>query len=70
MINELRPGDLYEDAFYHPCVCFGIDDGFAWGISLIDGSYPRTADIHMGGARKLSLDEAWELKKNWIDKRQ
>ena len=65
MSDELRPGDLYEDAFCHPCICFGISDGLAWGISLIDGSYPRTADLYLGGARKLELDEAWSIKKSW-----
>lgn len=61
--NPLKPGDLYEDPFFHPCLCVGIDDaGFAWGISLIDGSYPRSTDLYMSGLRRLTPEEAWEWK--------
>lgn len=60
---DLRPGDIYEDAFYHPCLCLGVRDGMAWGISLIDGSYDRNADLHAGSVRKLTLEEAWEWRR-------
>jgi hypothetical protein len=60
--EEIAPGDIYEDTFLHPCLCVGISDGFAWGISLIDGSQPRSCDLVMSGIRKLSLAEAWEMK--------
>ena len=60
--SGIRPGDFYEDGFFHPCVCMGIDSGCAWGISLIDGSHPRMSDLLMGGARKLTLEEAWRWK--------
>lgn len=61
--SEVVPGDIYEDGFFHPCVCIGIDDsGCVWGISLIDGSYPRSADAYLGGVRRLSPQEAWEWK--------
>lgn len=63
-IEEIAPGDMYEDAFLHPCICIGVEEGCAWGVSLIDGSYPRTADIRMG-ARKISLEEAWRMKMDW-----
>lgn len=59
---DFQPGDIYEDAFYHPCLCLGIRDGMAWGISLVDGSYDRNADLQMGGIRKLTLEEAWEWR--------
>ncbi len=28
-------GDIYEDGFFHPCICFGIEDGFIWGGRLL-----------------------------------
>lgn len=69
-MSEIERGDFFEDGFYHPCVCFGLEDGFAWGVSLIDGSYPRSTDLHMGGIRKISMQEAWEMKMKWIGRAQ
>jgi hypothetical protein len=62
--DSIKPGDVYEDSAFHPCLCMGvdIDDGFIWGVSLIDGSHPRDADIYMGGIRKLTIQEAWRWK--------
>lgn len=60
------PGDIYEDAFGHPCICIEINlaDDTIWGISLIDGSYPRSCSLAHDDVRKLSVTEAWELKRN------
>jgi hypothetical protein len=60
--SDIRPGDIYEDTFYHPCLCLGVVDGQAWGISLVDGSYPRSADLRVSGTSKLTLEEAWEWR--------
>ena len=62
---EINPGDIYEDGFYHPCLCFWSNDGFVFGVSLIDGSSPRETDMHMSGIRKISLEEAWLMKSEW-----
>jgi hypothetical protein len=35
LMADLEAGDLYEDAFYHPCLCFGVRGGIALGVSLI-----------------------------------
>lgn len=60
---KIRPGDIYEDGFFHPCLCIGVDDSsIAWGVSLIDGSYPRAADLDMDGVRRLTVAQAWEWK--------
>lgn len=61
-------GDLYEDASFHPCLCMGIDDGFVWGVSLIDGSHPRSCDLMMSGIRKLTPAEAWSIKMTWTSR--
>ena len=42
---EISPRDLYEGTFYHPCLCIAVENKEVTGISLIDGSYPRAADI-------------------------
>lgn len=60
--TDIEPGEIYEDVFYHPCLCMGVREGAVWGISLVDGSHPRTATIGMSGVRKLTLEEAWHWK--------
>ena len=55
---DIKPGDIYEDPFCHPCLCVKVKDGETIGISLIDGSYPREPDIGISDVRKLTLQEA------------
>jgi hypothetical protein len=57
--NDLKPGDLYEDTFYHPCLCVAVENLEATGISLVNGTYPRSADIGISDVRKLTPAEAW-----------
>lgn len=62
--GEFKPGDLYVDGVYHPCLCCGIDPpsgDVIWGISLVDGVVPHAADI--GVAEKLDPYEAWVWRK-------
>jgi hypothetical protein len=56
--GDVSPGDFYEDCSYHPCLCIRVHDDEISGVSLVDGSYPRSCDIHHCGIRKLTLDEA------------
>ncbi len=60
----IRVGDIFEDCAFHPVLCLGVDyqDDNIWGVSLIDGSYPRSCSLLFCGVRKLSLDEAWKIK--------
>lgn len=65
-MTSISPGDYYEDCSYHPCLCISVDedgDGIS-GISLVDGSYPRSCSIEHCGIRKLSLEEVilWKQK--------
>ena len=62
--DQIKPGDIYEDSFYHPCLCTEVSDYSIFGISLIDGSYPRGEDIELSGVRKLTIEEAviWKIK--------
>jgi hypothetical protein len=59
---KIRPGDIYEDCSYHPCLCVGATEHEVWGVSLIDGSQPRSCDIQNCDVRLLSVDEAWQIK--------
>lgn len=60
--KDILPGEIYEDTFFHPCVCIEVNGYEIWGVSLIDGSYPRTTDIPNSLPRKLSVQEAWKWK--------
>ena len=61
--GDISPGELYEDCSFHPCLCLTADGYDISGVSLVDGSYPRSCDIGACGVRKLSLEEArtWKL---------
>lgn len=64
-LGDLRPGDIYEDCMYHPCLCTRvIDEGdmAIEGISLVDGSYPRGCGVPGCEVRKLTLEEAMQWK--------
>ena len=64
-MKSFKVGDIYEDCSFHPCLCVGVDDqGVICGISLIDGSFPRSCDIESCSVRKLTLEEAltWKNK--------
>ena len=65
-MEQIQPGDFYEDSAYHPCVCVecSIEKDEIWGISLIDGSYPRSESLSLSGIRKLDIGQVWEWKTN------
>ena len=66
----IEAGDIYEDSAYHPCLCIEATEDGIWGISLIDGSYPRSEDPLVSGVKKLTVEEAWKVKMNWpVNKR-
>lgn len=66
--RPFAPGDLYEDAFGHPCFCVeaNVAEDELWGISLIDGTCPRSTSISHDGVRKLSIKEAWDIKRQFM----
>lgn len=61
--DDIAPGDIYEDSYGHPCLCVHITEEIQ-GISLVDGSYPRTENIADHPLKKLSSTEAWEWRLN------
>ena len=62
---NLAPGDLYEDCAYHPVVCVAVDydQDEITGVSMIDGSHPRSCSLRFCGVRKLTVEEAWSIKR-------
>jgi hypothetical protein len=62
--HEFKPGDIYEDSFYHPVLCTHVDyenDDIS-GISLIDGTQPRNCSLIHSGIRLLTLEESINIK--------
>jgi hypothetical protein len=61
----LSVGDIYEDCSCHPVLCVSLDDkqDDISGISLIDGTYPRSCSLRHCGVRKLTVEEAWEIRR-------
>lgn len=61
---QLKPGDFYQDCAYHPVLCTKVSGDAIEGISLIDGSAPRSCSIINCGIRQISLRTALRLKKH------
>jgi len=60
-------GGIYEDCSYHPCLCTAVDveDDEMRGISLIDGSGPRSCSIKYCGPIPLTLEQALDAKRDF-----
>lgn len=61
---DIRPGDIYEDCAYHPVLCMTIDvaEDDITGISLTDGSQPRSCWLKHCGVIKLTIDDVAMIK--------
>jgi hypothetical protein len=57
-------GDIYEDCAYHPVLCTSADyqEDELSGISLIDGSTPRSCSPTHCGPVRLTVEEAVAIK--------
>lgn len=66
---RLKVGDIYESCFYHPVLCLGVDykEDLIWGVSLIDGTYPRACSLVFCGIRKLTPKQAWKIRTHGPD---
>ncbi|MFC4611950.1 MULTISPECIES: hypothetical protein [Streptomyces] len=61
----IRVGDIYEDCSFHPVLCTEIDDDggvVLSGISLIDGSFPRSCDGHYCWPIRIPVEEVMTIK--------
>ena len=63
---KIKPGQYYEDCDYHPVLCTESDNVDVAGISLLDGSSPRSCSIRHCGVRKLRLEQTIELREVWL----
>lgn len=64
--KDIRVGDFFEDCAFHPCLCIGAggkdDPDNIEGISLVDGSSPRSCSARHCGLRLLTIEEAIRWK--------
>ncbi len=58
----VKPGQYYEDCSLHPCLCVRVDGDEVSGISLIDGSYPRSCSLNHCGVIGLTFEQAMDRK--------
>lgn len=60
--KDIRIGDFYEDCAYHLCLCIAVgpegDEDGVEGISLVDGSFPRSCSARHCGLRLITAEEA------------
>jgi hypothetical protein len=63
-MDKVKVGDIYWDCSYHPVLCtesvrvkrhFRTVDYDVAGVSLFDGSRPRSCSVHHCGVTKLKL---------------
>ena len=64
--TPISPGEIYEDCAFHPVLCVesNVDEDFVRGVSLIDGTHPHECSLRHCGVRRMTLDEAWDVKLN------
>ncbi|MCX5559305.1 hypothetical protein [Streptomyces sp. NBC_00038] len=61
----IRVGDIYEDCSFHPVLCTEIDvDGAVVlsGVSLIDGSFPRSCDGRYCAPIRIPVADVMTIK--------
>lgn len=63
--HGLKVGDVYQDCAYHPVRCTELDGDDISGISLLDGSSPRSCSIKHCGVRKMKDNEVKKAVAAW-----
>ena len=64
--ERIHVGDIYEDCAFHPVLCTRVDyevDKLE-GISLIDGSAPRSCSLRYCGPFRLTVEDALAIKED------
>ena len=66
---EIQVEDIYEDCAYHPVLCTYASDeeDELRGISLIDGSGPRSCSLRNCAPEMLTLDQAVWIKDHFAE---
>ncbi|RSS34493.1 hypothetical protein [Streptomyces sp. WAC08241] len=65
--NGIQVGDIYEDCSFHPVLCTAVDEVAGTvlsGVSLIDGSSPRSCDALYCGPVRIPVEEVMAIKQD------
>lgn len=68
MKTKIKKGDIYRDCNNHPVKCTVSDGDDVEGVSMVDGSSPRSCSIKHCGVTKLTKKEADKLVDVWKTK--
>ncbi len=60
--DTITVGGIYEDCSFHPCLCTLIEGDDIEGISLLDGTAPRSCSQAHCGPTALTVSEAVSIK--------
>ncbi|AWZ10783.1 hypothetical protein DRB96_39795 [Streptomyces sp. ICC1] len=63
----MRVGDVYEDCFFHPVLCTDIEENAGLvlsGVSLIDGTHPRSCDALYCEPVRIPVESVMEIKRD------
>lgn len=61
---DINPGDFYWDCLGHPVLCTENDGEQLSGISLIDGTWPRSCSLRACAPEKLTLADVIRLRED------
>lgn len=64
-LQTLKKGDFYIDCAYHPCLVTVCSGDTLEGVSLIDGSSPRSCSISHCGPERITMKNALKKRENW-----
>jgi hypothetical protein len=73
--HEFYVGCIFEDCAFHPVLCTAIEDGLdgdaeLLGISLIDGTGPRSCSVLHCGPEILLLEQVVAIRDDFAAYRQ
>jgi hypothetical protein len=65
--EEFGVGLVYEDCSFHPvfCTSYSAEEDELQGVSLIDGTWPRSCSPTYCGPRPLRADQVLWIKSNF-----
>jgi hypothetical protein len=65
--EQFTVGCIYEDCAFHPVFCTNVsyEDDELTGISLIDGSAPRSCSMKHCGPELLTAEQAVRIKESF-----
>ena len=64
-MNDIQPGDVYEDFRFHPMLCVERNENKLYGLSLLNGSMNNQCMLI--NAEKISIETVVKIKAIGVD---